>query len=138
MGQYYKIYNVTKKEYISPHTFNDGVKLREFGYGGGEICTMQALALLLANSNGRGGGDFNIESCVYNKNTGKYELVVLPEDKKRAELLKEVAGRWAGDKIVVQGDYANKEDRAFISERRLKNFKDISDLCLEVLKLWSY
>lgn len=43
MGQYYYVINVTKKEYLHPHKFFDGLKLLEFG----------------CSSNGRGGGDLN-------------------------------------------------------------------------------
>ena len=79
MGQYYKIVNLDKKEYLHPHTFGDGLKLLEFGDGG---LTMTALAVLLSNGNGRGGGDLNTKS-------------VIP-------------GRWAGDRIVVAGDYGDE------------------------------
>jgi 3-deoxy-D-manno-octulosonic acid (KDO) 8-phosphate synthase len=30
MGQYYKIVNVDKKQYLSPWTFHEGAKLMEF------------------------------------------------------------------------------------------------------------
>lgn len=36
---------------------------------------------------------------------------------------------WIGDRIVVQGDYAEQNDRAYISEDELKEYKDISSLC---------
>lgn len=78
MGQYYYVVNITKKEYLHPHAFGDGLKLREFaasGYG-----TMLGLALLLADGNGQAGGD------IYDS---------------------DMSGRWAGDKIVIAGDYAD-------------------------------
>jgi len=85
MGQYHKVYNVDKREYIEPHEINNGLKLVEqIGY---EHSTSTALFLLLANSNGRGGGDV--------------------EDHK-------FIGRWAGDRIVVQGDYAEAGDKGYI------------------------
>ena len=31
MGQYHKPVNLDKKEFINPHTFNDGIKMLEFG-----------------------------------------------------------------------------------------------------------
>ena len=84
MGQYYKIVNLDKREYLHPHNFGDGAKLWEFGSSG--MGTMFGLALLLANGNGQGGGDFQVRR---------------PEDL-------ELVGRWAGDRIVVVGDYANE------------------------------
>jgi len=81
MGQYYRVINTTKKEFLEPDTFGDGSKLGEFGmssYG-----TMTALAGLLANSNGRGGGDYQ-DNAMW--------------------------GRWANDNIVIAGDYAEAGD----------------------------
>ncbi len=46
MGQYHKVVNLDKPEYLNPHDFGDGLKLMEFGnsaYG-----TLSALAGLLA------------------------------------------------------------------------------------------
>lgn len=80
MGQYYKIVNVKKRQYLNPHMFNDGMKLMEFGMSAGG--TMTALAVLLADGNGRGGGDLGSEN--------------------------DIIGSWAGDPIVVAGDYADQ------------------------------
>lgn len=87
MGQYYKIANLTKREFINPHTFGDGIKLMEFAMNSGGI--MSALAILLASSNGCGGGDLHL--------TDKSPW-------------KGVPGRWAGDRIVVAGDYDDNPD----------------------------
>jgi len=81
MGQYYKVVNITKKQYISPHAFNDGAKLMEFGCSA--MGTMTGLVLLLANGNGRGGGDFH---------------GIDPNG---------LVGSWAGDQIVISGDYSD-------------------------------
>jgi len=83
MGQYHLIVNLDKKEFLHPHELGDGLKLREFSSGGFSI---QGLALLLASSNGFGGGDFYIDT----------EFSHIP-------------GRWAGDRIVIAGDYDNVE-----------------------------
>lgn len=82
MGQYYKVVNVTKKQYLSPHAFGSGLKLKEFASDGCSVMT--GLAILLANSNGRGGGDLISDN--------------------------EIVGSWAGDKIVIAGDYAGPGD----------------------------
>ena len=80
MGQYYKIVNVKKRQYLNPHMFNDGMKLMEFGMSASG--TLTALAVLLADGNGRGGGDLNSDNPII--------------------------GSWAGDPIVVAGDYADQ------------------------------
>lgn len=74
MGQYYKIVNLTKREYLNPHDFNCGAKMLEWH---GTLVTA-ALVSMLAPSDGQGGGDIGAEK---------------------------IAGRWAGDAIVVAGDY---------------------------------
>jgi hypothetical protein len=86
MGQYYVVVNLDKRQYIHPHKLGDGLKLLEFGASG--CGTMTALALLLADGNGRGGGDLYLpDDC--------------PPD------VAAVVGSWAGDRIVVAGDYAD-------------------------------
>ena len=80
MGQYYKVVNTTKKQVMIPHSFGSGAKLMEFSSDGMSI--MQGLAVLLADGNGRGGGDLNSSNSI--------------------------VGSWAGDQIVVAGDYADE------------------------------
>ena len=79
MGQYYKIVNIKKKQYISPHTFGDGSKLMEFSMSANGV--LAGLAILLADGNGRGGGDLGSKN--------------------------DIVGSWSGDNIVVAGDYAD-------------------------------
>ena len=57
MGQYHIVYNTDKKELVHGHHINNGLKLLE--QVGFYKSTSSALWLLLANSNGRGGGDFH-------------------------------------------------------------------------------
>jgi hypothetical protein len=97
MGQYHTVINTTKKELISAHGIDNGAKLME--QVGFDTSTSTALWLLLANSNGRGGGDAN-----------EHDLI----------------GRWAGDSIVVQGDYAEEGDQGYVSD--LIEYTDISNL----------
>ena len=80
MGQYYKIVNIKKKQYITPHTFGDGSKLMEFSMSANGV--LAGLAILLADGNGRGGGDLNSDNPI--------------------------VGSWAGDNIVIAGDYADE------------------------------
>ncbi len=79
MGQYYKIVNIKKKQYISPYTFGDGSKLMEFSMSANGV--LAGLAILLSDGNGRGGGDLNSNNSI--------------------------VGSWSGDNIVIAGDYAD-------------------------------
>jgi hypothetical protein len=58
MGQYHLVVNLDRKEFIHPHRFGDGLKLLEFGCSADG--TLTGLAILLACSNGRGGGDLHL------------------------------------------------------------------------------
>lgn len=80
MGQYYLIVNIDKEQYLYPHKFGDGLKLMEFG---NSACgTLLGLAVLLANGNNRGGGDLRTDHPM--------------------------VGHWAGDRVVVAGDYGDE------------------------------
>lgn len=119
MGQYYRVVNLDKEEFINPMRFHDGNKLLEFGASGGG--TMAGLAILLANSNDRGGGD--LHSVVG-----------------REAVVERVAGRWAGDRIVIAGDYARTGDPGEEQEHILYDrcsdgyFTDISLLVIDALR----
>jgi hypothetical protein len=134
MGQYHTIYNLDKKESYSA----GGAKLWEKAYF---TEGMMGLMVLLSNSNGRGGGDFyNPISPPLEKGekytmhiNGKGRINVTKKDYLKLEkLLKEINGRWAGDRIVIQGDYAEKDDPSFIPED--VEFKDISRLVFENMR----
>ena len=107
MGQYYKIVNIKKKQYISPYIFGDGSKLMEFSMSANGA--LAGLSILLADGNGRGGGDLHSEN--------------------------DIVGSWAGDNIVVAGDYA--DDGKFVKEvdRNLYNVasSEGEDISLKVL-----
>ena len=110
MGQYYKIVNIKKKQYISPDTFGDGSKLMEFSMSANGV--LAGLAILLADGNGRGGGDLHSEN--------------------------DIVGSWAGDNIVVAGDYADagkfvKEPDQTLYELAGSEGEDISIKVLDAL-----
>ena len=106
MGQYHEVYNLDKKEKIHPHKIKNGLKLYEqIGWDGS---TSTALFALLANSSGRGGGDF-------------------PEH--------DLIGHWAGDRILIQGDYAEIGDNGYTDPDMLEKFKDISKSVLDMLTI---
>jgi len=103
MGQYFQIFNHTKKEKLHPHIFGDGLKLMEFGSSG--MGTMLGLAVLLRDSTGNGGGDFQFNPV---------------EDS--------LVGSWAGCEISIVGDY----DDSGIYDN--PNYYDISYDVVELLK----
>lgn len=93
MGQYFLIVNMDKKEYIHPHKMGSGLKLLEITFS--EICRI--FPLLLRKSSEGGGGDAD-----------DMGLTCL--------------GRWAGDRIVVIGDYDNSK----LYRTAEDTYKDIS------------
>ena len=110
MGQYYKIVNIKKKQYISPYIFGDGSKLMEFSMSANGA--LAGLSILLADGNGRGGGDLHSEN--------------------------DIVGSWAGDNIVIAGDYADtgkfvKEPEQNLYEVASSEGEDISLKVLDAL-----
>ena len=108
MGQYYKIVNIKKKQYITPHTFGDGSKLMEFSMSASGV--LAGLAILLADGNGRGGGDLHSTN--------------------------DIVGSWAGDNIVITGDYADEGKFVKEVDKNLYNVATIEgeDISVKVLK----
>ena len=95
MGQYFLIVNLSKQEYLHPHRLGCGAKLYE-------LCTdprTGVLIYLLRKSGESGGGDI-------------YPLKNFPN-----------AGRWAGDAIVVLGDYDSSNFYSYVKH----HFKEITD-----------
>jgi hypothetical protein len=83
MGQYHKLVNLDKHEFVHHYPLGCGAKLWEQLSHGTTGGVGDALLVLLAVSNGRGGGDF-------------------PPS--------ELVGRWGGDRIAIVGDYAEDTD----------------------------
>ena len=108
MGQYYRIVNIDKKEFLHPHKFGDGLKIWEFGFA--DYGTMAGLTFLLAS--GHGSGINETESS-------------------------ELIGSWAGDRIVILGDYSEEfpeVSEEMYSDEKEDTYKDISNQIIEVLK----
>lgn len=107
MGQYHKVCNIGKHEFLNPHRFGSGLKLMEFGRDADGVLT--GLAVLLAATNGpggRGGGDWH----PWLGGPG-YEGREVNVSKTEADrLAREIPGRWAGDRIAIIGDYAEEGD----------------------------
>ena len=107
MGQYHLICNLDKREFLNPHQFGDGLKLMEFGDS--TEGTLLALAVLLAGSNGRGGGDFQGEG----------------------------AGNWAGDRIAIIGDYYEASDAGYRDGIVNLHLDDYDDLWQDEPTTWT-
>ncbi|TXH15398.1 MAG: hypothetical protein E6R03_07265 [Hyphomicrobiaceae bacterium] len=112
MGQYHKVFNLTKREFLNPHKLGNGLKLLEWGGPGG---VPDALVVLLACSSGRGGGDYQSDS--------------------------EMVGRWAGDQIAVIGDYSEDGDIQGVDTKEIYStageeggFRDITDELIPILE----
>lgn len=80
LGQCYIIVNLDKKEYLAPNAFGDGDRLLEFGQSAGG--TLFGLSALLVDGNGEGEKDIHTDNPLI--------------------------GSWAGDRIVITGDYADE------------------------------
>ena len=121
MGQYYTAVNLDKKQILRPHNCNDGAKLMEFGLS--SMGMMSCLAILLADGNGRGGGDLRGHRCDGPcKGRGWLEQGKGPGSMKPCPVCEgcgtkappEIVGSWAGDRVVITGDYA--DEGKFVSD----------------------
>jgi len=81
MGQYWKVVNIDKGEFLNPHKLGCGLKLWEQAntHPGPVVGVM---LLLTASPEARGGGDLDV---------GRLEL-------------EDVVGRWVGDRVMWLGD----------------------------------
>ena len=95
MGQYFKLVNETKKEVVDPWGIGGLAKYYEWLYND----QARVLVWLLRKSDGGGGGDVS--------DPAQYQTL----------------GRWAGDRIVLVGDY----DSSKLYEKA-ERFEDISEL----------
>ena len=117
MGQYWKIYNETKKEMLNPWAFGEVAKLHEWPMDGpGGMQTALVVLLLEKSSLGDGGGDFDFEAA---------------PDKLRGFI-----GWWRGDKISIVGDYSHLPE---FSDSNVEDdweaaYSDISEDMAKLLK----
>lgn len=99
MGQYWKVVNLDKREYVHPHKLGCGLKLWEQlanspGTGGALVILCAAMPAP------RGGGDFDLDRNRHG-----------PErDVNYHAIAGRTIGRWAGDRIALVGDYAQDSD----------------------------
>ena len=81
MGQYWKPVNLTKREFINPHKLNTGLKMVEQAFSADIAAAMVILLSVMPKR--RGGGDMQENPFI---------------------------GRWAGDMVVLAGDYSVDTD----------------------------
>jgi len=107
MGQYFKIINQSKHEFICPWCIGGGAKLWEWAANP----QIAVLSLLLRKSSESGGGDYNGPDWnVVERRTE--DSVAEAMDELAAGLLSDrepMVGRWAGDAIHLIGDYDDSE-----------------------------
>lgn len=114
MGQYHVVVNLSKREYVNPHSLGCGAKLWEQLANGNIGSTGGALLILLACSNGRGGGDLDtVENWHGPERTfPEHNVCGGPMPEGYPAIATRTIGRWAGDRIAVVGDYADDGDLA--------------------------
>jgi len=119
MGQYHKLVNLDKHEWVDPHQLGCGLKVWE--QLANHPSTGTALIILLAGSNGRGGGDLDVESNWHGAERdeamkagriGGCTPGPMPMVGKTPypEIAKHIVGRWCGDRIALIGDYGEEKD----------------------------
>jgi hypothetical protein len=111
MGQYWKVVNLTKKEYITPHKLGTGLKLWEqlANHPG----TGAALIILCAAMpEARGGGDFDLDENWHGpeRTFPEHNCTPGPMPEEYQTIAHRTIGRWAGDRIALIGDYAEASD----------------------------
>ena len=113
MGQYFKAVNLDKHEVVCPWCMNGGAKLWEWAANPqGSIFT-----LLLRKSDEGGGGDY----YGYHKGCDEGGPIRCP--------VNAIAGRWAGDRVCLVGDY----DSSKLWEE-LPKFRNITK---ELVETWN-
>lgn len=106
MGQWYLLANLSKQEYVSPGGIKGGSKAWEWA---ANIAQAGPIVLLLGWSNNTGGGDPDWDH---------------PD-------IKPIAGRWAGDRIALIGDYYEPDERGLPTHKEVReNFTEISHLLI--------
>jgi len=111
MGQYWMVVNLSKQEYVLPHKLGTGLKLWEQlanhpGTGAALI------VLCAAMPEPRGGGDFDLDDNWHGpeRTMDKYAGSPGPMPEAYPVIAKRTIGRWAGDRIALVGDYAERKD----------------------------
>jgi hypothetical protein len=135
MGQYFKAVNEDKKEVVCPWCLGGGAKLWEWAANPqGSVFT-----LLLRKSSAGGGGDY------YGYYTRNFDLVtggnpaqtllagvqccIAMEGQPIPNPGNAIAGRWAGDRVMLVGDYDSSD-----IWKRLPEYRNITQ---ELVEAWN-
>ena len=133
MGQYFAAVNTDKKEYVCPWCIGGGAKLWEWAAN----TTGAIFTLLLRQSSEGGGGDFygykphaaDIETTSPDEFIHTIHKLVAMEGRPIPEKPDEIAGRWAGDRVVLVGDY--DESKLYQTIRSDASYRNISEPLVE-------
>ena len=111
MGQYWKVVNLKKREFLFPHKQGCGLKLWEqlANHPG----TGAALLILCAAMpEARGGGDFDLGENWHGpeRTIPPHNVTPGPMPENYEEVARATIGRWAGDPIALVGDCAERGD----------------------------
>ena len=112
MGQYFLLVNKDKQEYVCPWCLGGGAKLWEWA-ANSEI---RIVALLLRQSNEGGGGDW----YGYHQGYDEGECVECKQGKHGEDA--KVVGSWAGDRVVLVGDY----DKSDLFDEARNTYRNLS------------
>src|SRR5882672_4357926 len=111
MGQYWKVVNLDKREYVLPHKLGAGLKLWEQlaahpGTGAALI------VLCAAMPEARGGGDLDLKENWHGpeRKFPQHNMEPGPMPQDYPSVAVRTIGRWAGDRIALIGDYAEDAD----------------------------
>ena len=137
MGQYFKAVNLDRKEVVCPWCMSGGAKLWEWAANPqGAVFT-----LLLRQSSAGGGGDYfgyrtqdlHLDSRgpkgMHGSMLDALRTVVVIEGQSVDVPEDGIAGRWAGDRVVLVGDY----DSSGLFEKS-GEFHNITE---ELVKVWN-
>lgn len=107
MGQYWKVVNLDKREFINPHKLGSGLKLWEQLSSAAPGTGAALIILCAAMPKPRGGGDLKLN-----------------------DVARRTIGRWAGDRVCLVGDYAEDADLP-----GFPGFSELYSLCTDASDL---
>lgn len=108
MGQYWKVLNLDRKEFVHAHDMGCGLKLCEQIASHPSPATAMFI-LCAAMPEPRGGGDFDLDVNWHGPERKDYTAAG-PMPEHYPAIAARTIGRWAGDRIAVIGDYAETGD----------------------------
>ena len=137
MGQYFKAVNLDRKEVLCPWCMHGGAKLWEWAANAqGAVFT-----LLLRRSSAGGGGDYfgyrtqNVEldtkspEGLHGSMLEAFRTVAAIEGQPVHVPEDSIVGRWAGERVVLVGDY----DASELFEKS----KDFRNITRELVEVWN-